>query len=248
MTNELLWIAMMAVNFGIILLLYRWLGQIGILLWIPLAVIIANIQVIKAIEVFGVSATLGNIVYGTTFLVTDILSENHGKKAAHVAVYIGFISMIAAVLLMNLALLFIPSASDFSQESLEVIFSFLPRIALASLLAYTISQFHDVWAFHLWRKRFPAKRKLWIRNLASTSVSQIIDSLVFTFVAFYGVFAAEVFWEIVVTTYALKVIVALIDTPMVYLAQRWHGSEQLRTRWRRRTAVLGFIEVEEARE
>ncbi|AFG37543.1 queuosine precursor transporter [Spirochaeta africana] len=245
MYNELLWVVMIAANFLIILALYRWLGQIGILLWIPIAVILANIQVIKAVELFGFNATLGNILYGTTFLVTDILSENHGKRSARLAVYIGFIALIAATVLMNLALLFVPAAEDFSQESLQTIFSLLPRITLASLLAYSMSQLHDVWAFHLWRKRFPAKRALWIRNLASTGISQALDSLVFTTVAFYGVFSISVFWDIVLTTYFLKLIVAFLDTPMVYMAQRWHDNPELRRQWQRRTSMLGVAEIEE---
>lgn len=245
MNNEILWLLMMAVNFGIIMLLYRWLGQIGILLWIPIAVILANIQVIKAIDLFGVSATLGNILYGTTFLVTDILSENHGKKSARLAVYIGFVALIATTLIMNLALSFVPGAEDFSQSSLETIFSFLPRIVLASLIAYTLSQLHDVWAFHLWREKYPSRRALWFRNLASTSVSQLIDSVIFTFIAFYGVFSSGVFIEILITTYVLKLLVALVDTPMVYIAQTWHSDARILAGWKKRTAMLGMAEISE---
>ncbi|GAB6090874.1 queuosine precursor transporter [Spirochaeta dissipatitropha] len=243
MNNEILWLLMMAVNFGIIMLLYRWIGQIGILLWIPIAVILANIQVIKAVDLFGVSATLGNILYGTTFLVTDILSENHGKKSARLAVYIGFIALIATTLIMNLALAFVPGAEDFSQSSLETIFSFLPRIVLASLVAYTLSQLHDVWAFHLWRKKYPSRKALWFRNLASTSVSQLIDSIIFTFIAFYGVFSSGVFIEILITTYVLKLLVALVDTPMVYIAQTWHADTRIQDDWKKRTAMLGMAEI-----
>ncbi len=240
MQNELLWLGLMAVNFAIIMLLYRWLGQIGILLWIPIAVIIANIQVIKAIDLFGLHATLGNIVYGTTFLVTDILSENHGKKAARLAVYIGFVSLIAATVLMNIALAFVPSAEDFSQESLNIIFSLLPRIAVGSLLAYLVSQLHDVWSYAAWHSRLPAKSFIWLRNLASTLVSQALDSLIFTFIAFWGVFETSVFWEIVFTTYVLKALVALCDTPLVYLARQWHDSDQMRSQWKKRILSFGL--------
>ena len=231
---------MMVINFAIVMFMYRWLGQYGILLWIPIAVIIANIQVIKAIEIFGISATLGNIVYGTTFLVTDILSENHGKKAARLAVYIGFISLIALTVLMNIAIAFIPSAGDFSQPHIKGIFLLMPRIAIGSLIAYFISQLHDVSSYAFWLKRFPSMRMIWLRNLASTILSQAMDTLVFTTIAFWGVFDKQVFWEIVLTTYLLKAIVALCDTPMVYLARKWFDNDEIQQKWKKRIAKFAL--------
>ena len=84
--NELYWLLMLLANFGLIMLSYRFFGKSGLLIWIPIAAIIANIQVIQSIELFGLAATLGNIVYATSFLVTDILSEKYGRKEANRAV------------------------------------------------------------------------------------------------------------------------------------------------------------------
>jgi queuosine precursor transporter len=221
--NELIWFIMLAVNFGLILGVYRALGILGLYVWIPMAVIIANIQVVKTVELFGLTATLGNIAYASSFLVTDILSENHGRTAARKAVWIGFFSIIAMTLFMNAALLYAPAESDFAQESLVTIFSLMPRIALASLAAYLISQTHDVWAYEFWRKRFPSDRAIWIRNNASTMVSQALDTIVFVAVAFWGQFEAKVLVEIFLTTYLMKWIVAVLDTPFIYAAKRMHG-------------------------
>ena len=218
--NELLWVVMLALNFGMILLCYRLFGKAGLFAWIPRSVILANIQVVKTVELFGLSATLGNIVYATSFLATDILSENHGKKDAKRAVGIGFFSLLTMAALMNMALLFEPSPEDFAQESLTTIFGLIPRIAGASLLAYWVSQLHDVWAYQFWRLKLPGKRHIWIRNNASTVVSQLIDSILFTIAAFAGSYPAGVLLEIVLSTYLLKVIVAVADTPFIYFA-RW---------------------------
>ena len=212
---------MLGVNFGAILIAYRLFGKVGLYIWVPIAAITANIQVLKTIELFGLTATLGNIVYATSFLVTDILSENYGKKDAQKAVAFGFFALVALVALMNLALLFRPADSDFAQPHLEAIFTLLPRITAASLVAYAVSQLHDVWAYHFWRRRFPGRGRIWIRNNLSTLVSQAIDSIVFTAGAFLGVFELSVLAEIALTTYLLKAVVALLDTPMVYLARRW---------------------------
>lgn len=219
--NELYWIIMLLVNFAAILISYRLFGRLGLYIWVPIAAIIANIQVTKTIELFGFEATLGNIVYATSFLVTDILSENYGKKEATKAVAIGFFSLIIMTVLMQLALLFAPSSSDFAHGSLQTIFSIMPRIAIGSLAAYGISQTHDIWAYSFWKRKRPSQRYIWLRNNLSTMVSQLIDTLVFTLIAFYGVFPTAVLIEICLTTYLLKWLVAALDTPFIYLATGW---------------------------
>lgn len=213
---------MLVLNFLAIMVAFRLWGRMGLFIWIPISVIIANIQVTKTVVLFGLEATLGNIVYATSFLATDILSECYGKKDATKAVAIGFFSLVTMTLLMNAALLFQPAPSDFVQESLVTIFAIMPRIALGSLIAYVASQFHDIHAFAYWKKRFPGGRSLWFRNNASTMVSQFIDTVLFTLIAFLGVFEWNILWQIMVTTYVLKWIVASLDTPFIYLARKWY--------------------------
>lgn len=218
MSNELLWIIMLLANFALILALYRVFGAVGLIAWMAIAGVIANIQVVKTVEIFGLTATLGNIVYASSFLATDILSEKYGKAPARVAVWTGFATLVSATLLMSIALWFRPAESDTAQGALETIFTVLPRITLASVAAYLLSQLHDIWAYQFWRRHFPGRRRIWIRNNLSTMVSQLVDTLVFTTIAFLGVFPWPVFLEIALTTYLLKWLVAALDTPFVYLA------------------------------
>ncbi len=224
MQNELLWLVMLLANFLLIIFAYRLFGKWGLVMWIPISVIVANIQVIQTVELFGMVATLGNIVYATSFLVTDILSENYGKEEAKKAVWIGFYSLISMTLLMNLALQFLPLKGDefaiVTHEATSTIFSLMPRIAVASLSAYLLSQRHDVWAYHFWKKRFSKDNQIWLRNNLSTMISQLIDSVVFVIIAFYGVYETKVLFEIFITTYVLKWVVAAADTPFVYWGKR----------------------------
>ena len=214
---------MLLANFLLIIFAYKLFGKWGLIIWIPVSVIVANIQVIQTVNLFGLAATLGNIVYATSFLITDILSENYGKQEAKKAVWIGFFSLISMTLLMNLALYFKPLEGDefsmVTHQATATIFNLMPRIAIASLTAYMLSQRHDVWAFHFWKRRFHKENQLWLRNNLSTMVSQLIDSFVFTLIAFYGVFETAVLIEIFITTYFLKWIVAVADTPFVYWAR-----------------------------
>ena len=215
---------MLLANFFLIILAYKLFGKWGLIMWIPISVIVANIQVIQTISLFGLVATLGNIVYASSFLVTDILSENYGKKEAQKAVWIGFFSLISMTILMNLALFFQPLEGDefaaLTHDAATTIFKLMPRIAVASLAAYLLSQRHDVWAYHFWRKRFPKDNQIWLRNNLSTMISQLIDSAVFVLIAFYGVFEPALLFEIFITTYFLKWIVAASDTPFVYWSKK----------------------------
>jgi queuosine precursor transporter len=229
MNNELLWFAEILANFLLIILAYKLFGKWGLIMWIPISVIVANIQVVQTVELFGFVSTLGNVVYATSFLITDILSENYGKKEANKAVWIGFFSLIAVTVLMNIALLYSPLKGDefakTTREATNTIFSLMPRLAFASLTAYLLSQHHDVWAFHFWKNKYPEHRHLWIRNNFSTMVSQIIDSAVFVLIAFYGVFETAVLFEVFLTTYFLKFLVAISDTPFVYWGKMIHKKD-----------------------
>ncbi len=217
LSNELLWLLLLPLNFFLILILYYRFGYLGLYVWIPVVIIAANTQVIKVIELFGIIATLGNLPYSASFLITDILAENHGRRRAQTGVWIGFAAMIGFIFFMQSALLFQPAPSDFAHESLENIFALLPRIAAASLAAYLISQLHDVWAYQFWRRRLP--KFLWLRNNASTLVSQLIDTVLFSLMAFLGQFPLSELIEIIISTYLIKLTISLADTPFLYLAK-----------------------------
>ncbi len=217
--NNLLWVGFILLDLGLVTIIYRFFGKTGLYVVIVASIITANIQVVKTVEIFGFVATLGNVLYGSIFFATDILSEVYGKKAARRGVWLGFIGMLLMTLWMQLGLRFIPHASDFAQGPLSTIFDLMPRIAAGSMIAYVVSQHHDIWAFLYWKKRTKG-RFLWLRNNASTMVSQAIDSVIFCSIALWGLYDTNVWLQILVSTYVMKLIVAAIDTPFLYLAKK----------------------------
>jgi hypothetical protein len=219
MINELLWIGTLITSFLMVIFAYRLFGKTGLYIWTAVGVILANIQVMKTIQVFGMVTALGNVIYSSLFLVTDIINENYSKKDAQKAVWIGFFVLIATTILMQLTIQFIPHESDFLSEHISVIFSFLPRIAIASLIAYIISQSHDVWFFSKLKIKHKT-RNLWLRNNLSTITSQLLDNLIFTLIAFIGVFSWDIIGQIFLTSMIIKIIVAASDTPFIYWSRK----------------------------
>lgn len=114
-------------------------GKAGLFVWIGFATVVANIEVTKSIDMFGLSVTLGNVIYGTIFLATDILSENYGGKEARKGVMIGFFTTVVFTIMSQINLLFIPNEQDFVSGAMETVFSIMPRICIASIVTYLIS-------------------------------------------------------------------------------------------------------------
>ena len=220
MFNEMLGLGFAIVNMLFVLIMYKFFGRTGLFVWVGFATVLANIQVTKLIEIFGLTATLGNAIYGSIFLVTDILNEKYGKKEAKKAVWLGFISLLMMTVIMQMVLLFQPAADDFAQESLSTIFGLIPRIALGSMIAYLISQYTDVLIFSFLRKLFPSDGAFWIRNNGSTMLSQLLDTLIFTSIAFWGVYPTDVWLSVFISTYVLKFLVSILGTPFGYIAKR----------------------------
>ncbi len=218
--NELLWLIFAIINFALLIIMYRLFGKAGLFVWIGMSTVLANIQVLKAVEMVGLVATLGNITYGTVFLATDILNENHGKKEAKKAVWMGFSSLLIMTIVMQIAIRFTPHEDDFAQGALETIFELIPNIAIGSMLAYVVSQYLDVWIYGKLKQLLPSNKHLWIRNNGSTMISQFVDTLIFCSIAFYNEYEFDVWLSILFTTYVIKFVVSALDTPFLYIAKK----------------------------
>lgn len=227
MSNELIFIITVIIYLGSVLLLYKLFGKNGLFAFAIFGTILGNIAVCKCVDLFGLSTTAGNVLYASTFLVTDILSEKYGKKDAQKAVKYSFTIMLLWLLGTQLILQFTPNANDYINDSLKVVFGLVPRITIASLIGFICSQNIDVFLYHLiWKKTGDNKSKLWIRNNGSTLISQAIDTVIFTFLAFWGTYPTNVFFSILITTYLFKALVAIIDTPFIYIARKINPREE----------------------
>jgi uncharacterized integral membrane protein (TIGR00697 family) len=223
--NELVTLASVFAFFGGLVAFFRLFGKAGIFAWTVICTIAANIEVLILVHAFGMETTLGNVIFASSFLATDMMSELYGKKEANRCVAIGIAANVAFILISQSWFFYIPSEEDMMSGPIRAVFSNTPRVMLASLFAYAVCEAYDVWAYHrIWswteRKSGDRKRFLWMRNNGSTLVSQLVNVLVFNLLAFAGVFPWRTIGEILVFGYCIFVVTSLLDTPFVYWARR----------------------------
>ena len=193
------------------------------------SIVAANLMGTKVIPFFTIAGfeftgSVGIFLFPLSFLVTDIMTEMWGGKAIR-SLIAATITILFIVLGVTALATVLPPADRFAANNTayNTIFRSSLRITAASIVAFALSQSHDVWAFELW-KRVTGGRFLWLRNNLSTIVSQFIDTAVFMMIAFWGVgeqfTLAYVFGSMVPPYWALKVLMALLDTPFVYVGIR----------------------------
>ena len=184
----------------------------------------ANLIGLKVASFGLFEASVGIIVFPILFLVTDIIEEVHGKEKAKEFVYIGLGTVMVVLIVTALAVL-LPAAerSFVSQGEYAKIFGTTLRIFVASIIGFFFSQMHDVWAFNFWKQKTRGKF-LWLRNNASTVVSQFLDTSLFMFIAFFGIspkFTVAYIFALIIPYWLAKVLFAFCDTPFCYLGVKW---------------------------
>ena len=225
MNNEILLIGSVVLTYGAVLAAYRLFGKTGLFAFTALATVLANVEVLMIVEGFGMEQTLGNVMFASTYLVTDILSENEGKASAARAVWVGVFTSVAMLLFTQYWMLYDLAPSDWAGEAISTIFSTTPRMLLASFLGYIVSQRTDVWLYHFWwnlteKKTGSRTAGLWLRNNGSTLISQLINTVIFTTAAFAGWYDNSTLFAVMLSSYVIYIVTSLVDTPVVYLARR----------------------------
>ncbi len=173
-------------------------------------------------EVYGVKlfeVSVGLLPYPLTFLITDILSEIYGKRKANEVVIAGIFASFFSLLIIYVSKE-VPaiSWSPVKDNTFINVFGAAPLAVLASMLAYLFAQFIDIRVYHFW-KNFTQGKHLWLRNNFSTFTSQFIDTAtVLILLCGFGIINWDKFWGLMISGVVFKFIIALLDTPFLYLA------------------------------
>jgi len=191
------------------------------------ALVLANVLGSKVTSIFGIITSVGIFAYPVTFLVTDIVEEVRGKKVSQIFIIAGLIALLISLALVLIGIAMPPSSIYENNDAYKTVFSNSIRVIIASIVAFLISQHHDIYAFNFWKKKTKGKW-LWLRNNLSTGVSQLIDTSIFVLIAFYKVtpdFTADRMLAMILPYWLLKIIFAVADTPFVYLGVKWLRSD-----------------------
>ena len=178
--------------------------------WYPFDI---NFMGVKLFEL-----SVGILPYPLTFLITDLISEIYGQKKADQVVITGIFASI-----FSIGLIFISSqvpaieASPINDETFNSVFLNAPLAVLASMLTYLFAQFIDIRIYHYWKKLTKGKH-LWLRNNFSTFTSQFVDTFtIVSLLILFGILPQDKFLVLIISGFIFKVIVAILDTPLLYL-------------------------------
>ncbi len=213
-TQLVLWVLITLVFSGFAGILGKRYGVEYPIAFISALVVMAGVFANKIIEIGPLTVPAGVMVFSMTFFVTDIISEKWGKKEARKAVWAGFFSALVLAVSTHIVVGWQPAYE--SSKAFTEALSLTPRIAFAGIVAYLFSQHYDVWFFHFLKRKTKGKH-LWMRNNLSTATSQLIDSIVFVSIAFYGVFPVI---PLIFGQWIVKTVIAAIDTPFIYVVIR----------------------------
>lgn len=228
MPNEFLFLVELVVCFGSLLLINRFLNKEGLIAWIAIASILANILTTKNIDAFGMTYTLGTIMFSSTFLATDILTERFGASSAKKGVIIGMVATISLIVFTQIGLLYTPSSIDYIDASLREVFTLSLRVSISSVVMYFIANMADVYIYNHLKNKMNNKH-MWVRNNVSTILCNTIENFFFMFGAFLGVFEVKDILMMAVTTSLVEIIVGLLDTPFLYIATRNERNAKVET-------------------
>lgn len=212
--NELIFL-LHASMLSLFLLIALRFGKEALIALISLYGILANLFVTKQITLFGLAATASDAFIVAAILGLNLVQEYFGATIAKKAIWICFISLIAYTAATQLHLLYEPSNFDNTHGHFCALLQVMPRITAASIFVFFLVQQIDRWLYALLQKKFGTRFFL-LRNYASLLFSQLIDTILFSFLGLYGI--VENIASIILVSYTIKVLAIFLTTPWIIVS------------------------------
>lgn len=205
--------------FSAVVLIGKLFGKNGLIAWVGIASVLANIITAKTSNILGLDAAQGSVLFASTFLATDILCEKYGKKEAKTGVLVGLFSSVTLIVATQIALLYSPVEYDYADAPMQVLFGLNLRITASSIVMYLIANLADIAVFDK-LKQVTGGKWLWLRNNVATILCNCIENFGFIFLAFLGIYSAGQCFEIAIATSVIEIVAAVCDTPFAYLGRK----------------------------
>ncbi len=182
--------------------------------------IVSNLASVKITQVGPAVFDAGTLIFPLVYIITSVITEIYGSKVARTMVWIGF----GCLLFMSLFLLgvqYLPADLAASrQTAYEQILGFVPRLAVASLIAYLIGESINIGAIERLR-RHVGPRSLWTRLVSSSAVGELVDTVVFSVIAFAGTMPGKTLLQLIITVYLIKLAVDIVLSPLTVRFTTW---------------------------
>lgn len=215
--NESLFVLHIALVLGFLFWAVR-LGREALTALIALEAVLANLFVVKQMDLLGFGATCSDVFAVGAILGLNLLQEHWGRDAAKRAAVLSLLGLIFFLFMSQIHLLYHPSTADATHDSFQALLSYTPRIAFASAAVYFIVQKFDIVLFS-WLKAKAGDRWLGLRVGCSLVISQALDTILFTYLGLYGI--ASSLFDIIVVSFAIKCAVIAMSSPIAALSKRW---------------------------
>lgn len=219
MANELILFLEILIVFSLLLLAKKLFGKTGVMAWVCIASVLANLITAKNATIFGLSTAIGSVMFASTFLATDILTECYSAKEARKAVYMGICSTLMFIMASQIALFYHPSEIDYANKAMQTLFGMNLRISISSIVMFAIANLADVYLFDKIRQKTDGKM-LWLRNNVATIICNCLENFFFIGFAFGGIYDFQTIITISLSTSAIETIIGICDTPFIYAARK----------------------------
>lgn len=193
------------------------IGKEALIGWVAVQALLANLLVTKQITLFGCNATGSDVFAVGSILTLNLLQEYYGKQQAKKAVWLTFLAMAFLAVMSQIHLLYHPSSYDTAQEAFVKIFSAAPRLLFASLAVSFLVQQIDIRIFGFLKRKLSKTALPW-RNAISLTLSQLLDTVLFTLIGLYGL--VDSLFEIIVISFILKMVVISVLSPLTAFSKR----------------------------
>lgn len=207
------------VCFSAVVLVGKLFGKTGLISWIGIASVLANIITAKTSNILGLDAAQGTVLFASTFLATDILCEKYGRETAKTGVLTGLFASLTLISATQIALLYTPVDYDYADSPMRILFGLNLRITASSIVMYLIANLADIYVFDK-LKQMTGGRWLWMRNNVATILCNCVENFGFIYLAFLGIYTAGQCFEIAVATSIIEIVAAVCDTPFAYLGRK----------------------------
>ena len=198
--NELLFFLEIVLTFGCVVAAKKIFGKAGLIAWIAIAMILANLTVVKTVNIFGIDATIGNIMF------------------AHKGILVGLGGVLVFMVCTQISLLYTPSTTDVSHDAMALLFALNLRTSIASVAMCILANWLNVSLYAKIRELTHGKY-LWLRNNVTTITCNCVENFLFVLLAFGGIYSPEQILAIACSTCAIEIFLALCDTPFLYLSR-----------------------------